>query len=110
VEGHPDGLIKYDGHTNLIDIKTVPRTAYLPVPPRLPNKVFFQLQAYLHFTEYVHAHAIYIARDTGICRVIGVTRNDGFGLKIERRINRILDAVDSGTPPRCTCHRCNRKS
>ena len=59
VQGHPDGEINGE----LLEIKTVEVSNFLPIPPRLPNRVFYQVQAYMHYLGYKRCHVVYISRD-----------------------------------------------
>jgi hypothetical protein len=102
VQGHPDGEVGGD----LLEIKTVPMESYIPEYTRLPVRVFYQVQAYLAFTSYQHAHVVYLARDTGAIRVIGLTRSAEMGFKIEQKIFRLVEAVRANSRPDCTCNRC----
>ncbi len=104
VQGHPDGEVGGD----LLEIKTIERVVWLPElpPPRLPNRVFYQVQAYLLYTGYTRAHVVYLARDTGEIRVVGVTRSESIGFKITERIDRVVGAVQTRQRPECSCGHC----
>lgn len=102
VQGHPDGEAAGD----LLEIKTIERDEWIPEPHHLPNRIFFQIQAYMHFGGYQRAHVIYLARDTGALRVIGATHSPEFGLRIEAKISRLVTAVRQVQRPACSCGHC----
>jgi hypothetical protein len=102
VQGHPDGEVEGD----LLEIKTIECAKWLPEPPRLPNRVFFQVQAYMHFAGYQRAHVLYLARDTGEMRVIGVSHSDTVAEKINAKLDRLVAAVKTGQRPACSCGYC----
>lgn len=102
VQGHPDGEVDGD----LLEIKTIESAKWLPEPSRLPNRVFFQVQAYMHYAGYGRAHVLYLARDTGEMRVIGVSHNDNIAEKINAKIARLVSAVKTGQRPACSCGYC----
>jgi len=103
VLGHPDGKIDDD---DLIEIKTVERETWFPEVPHLPNKVFYQVQAYMYYGGYRRAHVIYLARDTGALRVIGVTQSTPIAQRIEDKLARLVEAVHLVQRPACSCGKC----
>lgn len=102
VQGHTDGFVNGD----LLEIKTIEREEWIPVPGRLPNKVFYQVQAYLHYLTIDRVHVVYLARDTGAVRVIGISYKPMFGKRIEEKLDRIVAAVRNNICPACTCGKC----
>lgn len=105
VQGHTDGFIGAD----LLEIKTIQKEEQFPDPGHLPNKHFWQVQAYLHYTGIQRAHILYVARDTGAYRVIGVARHEAVGCKITEKVERLVRAVRLLQRPACTCGYCDRK-
>ena len=102
VQGHTDGFIAGD----LLEIKTVEREEWLPVDRRLPNRVFYQVQAYLHYLDIRHAHVMYLARDTGAIYTIGVTYSPSIGRRIDQKVERLVAAVRNLERPACSCGHC----
>jgi hypothetical protein len=102
VQGHTDGCVGAD----LLEIKTVPRQEYIPSNRQLPEKVYWQVQAYLHYTQRRYAHIIYLARDSGLVQALGVRRHEETGRKIELKLERIVAAVRECQAPACTCGHC----
>lgn len=102
VQGHPDGEVCGD----LLEIKTVEREDWLPGIGRLPTGVYWQVQAYLHYAGYRFGHVVYIARDTGSIKVIGVRKNPDVCRQIDIKVTRLVAAVKSLQRPDCTCGRC----
>lgn len=110
VKGHTDGFIALprDG-LDLLEIKTLEQEAWIPRPPRLPNRIFFQVQAYLHYLELRHAHVVYLARDTGAIRVIGATHNPTIARRIDHKIASLVHAVRNYEVPDCSCGKCENR-
>lgn len=102
VQGHPDGEIAGE----LLEIKTIESADHLPIPPRLPNRAFYQVQSYMHYGHYDRVHVLYIARDTGHIRVIGSIYSSNIGKRIEAKIARLVQAVQTSIRPPCECRRC----
>lgn len=108
IQGHTDGAIRYDGATDLIEIKSISSAEFMPDYRNVPQRHFHQVQAYMHFLNYEYGHIVYYARDNGELRVIGVHRNAGFGQRIADRVDLLAEAILSKTPPACSCGRCDR--
>lgn len=102
VRGHPDGMVGGD----LLEIKSIEREQWFPEPRRLPNRAFYQVQAYLHFLKLRYGHVVYVARDTGAIRVIGCTHSIEIGRRIEARLDLLVNAVRQHARPDCSCGRC----
>lgn len=103
VQGHTDGVL---AGADLLEIKTIPLEQWLPKDGRLPHRVFWQVQAYLHFTQRRYAHVVYLARDSGYAQVYGTRVSDRMGQKITEKLERLVEAVQEGRRPDCTCGRC----
>jgi hypothetical protein len=103
VQGHTDGVIRPDA---LLEIKTVAREEWLPKDFRLPGRVFWQVQAYLHFTERRLAQVVYVARDTGMVQVTGIRVNPSIGREVEEKVGRLVTAVLGWERPGCSCGKC----
>jgi len=102
VRGHPDGYVGGD----LLEIKTIEMERWFPEVGRVPNRVFYQTQSYLHYTGVRYAHVVYLARDTGAIKVLGITRNERVGQMIEGRLERLVEAVTNHRRPACSCGHC----
>lgn len=101
VQGHTDGWIKDD----LLEIKNVEKEEWFPTQ-HLPFRVFYQVQAYLHFTKVRFAQVLYLARDTGAVQMYGLRRNDRSGAEIEEKLERLVKAVTNMERPECSCGKC----
>jgi hypothetical protein len=101
VQGHTDGRIIDD----LLEIKTIEKEEWFP-QHHLPVRVFFQVQAYLHYLNTNFAQVIYLARDTGAVQVYSLRRDTRRGEEIARKLDRLVDAVTTMKRPECTCGRC----
>jgi hypothetical protein len=102
VQGHPDGFIGNE----LLEIKTLPREEWLPKDHILPKRIWFQVQAYLHYTDRGFAQVVYLARDTGIVSVVAVKRKVEIGETVAAKVERLAHAVRALERPGCTCGRC----
>ena len=101
VQGHTDGWIKDD----LLEIKTVEREEWFP-QHHLPVRVFFQVQAYLHYLNIQFAQVIYLARDNGAVQVYKERHDIRRGDEIARKVERLMSAVTTMQRPECSCGRC----
>lgn len=106
VQGHTDGLIE---GREVLEIKTVGRAAHLP-NQKLPSRVYWQVQAYMHYLRRPYTHVIYLARESGEIRAIGIRYHESTGRRIEEKIGRLVDAVLTYSAPACTCGRCAASS
>ncbi len=105
VRGHPDGIIDGD----LLEIKTVAEEDHFPREGKLPRRVYWQVQAYLHFSKLRHAQIIYLARANGALKVIPIHYNPSLALDIVNKIDMLVEAVRSYKRPDCVCGRCEVK-
>jgi hypothetical protein len=103
VQGHTDGVI---GRQDLLEIKTLAQERWIPEGRKLPGRVFWQVQAYLHYTGRKYGHIVYLARDTGLIYTTGVSYSEGVGRKIEEKVGRLVEAAMAYSRPACTCGRC----
>jgi len=103
VQGHTDGLIE---GRDILEIKTVPLEAHIPDRGKLPNRVFYQVQAYLHFLKREWCHVVYVARDTGMVYVAGIGYKPDHGSHLADKVRRMATAVLDGVRPACVCGRC----
>lgn len=116
VQGHTDG--SFDG--SLVEIKSVALDEWLPgfdtpnknhsatqpAGTRLPRKTYWQVQAYLRYTRFAKAKAIYLSRESGLLKVFDVDRNNALGSEIHQKITGLVHAVRGRIPPGCECGRC----
>ena len=86
----------------------MPVEGHIPQHGRLPSKVYWQVQAYLRFTERRYAHIIYLARDTGLTQVLGQRCHEDSGAKVAQKLERVVRAVQECERPACTCGKCGR--
>lgn len=103
VQGHTDGVI---ARTDVLEIKTLPREQWFPDQSRLPHRLYWQVQAYMHYLKRLQALVIYLARDTGGVKVISTRYSPSIGEQIEARVERLVVAVRTGKRPDCSCGRC----
>lgn len=103
VQGHTDGVI---ARTDVLEIKTLPREEWIPSQGKLPGRLYWQVQAYMHYLERALTQVVYLARDTGAIKVISVRYSPQTGQRIHERVERLVGAVRNGERPACTCGRC----
>lgn len=101
VQGHTDGSLE----GKLIEIKSVGRESYLP-DGRLPDRVWWQVQAYLRYTHYTSAWVIYLARETGRLKVFDVPEDRNMGKRIHNRVHALVRAIENRIEPVCECGKC----
>lgn len=107
---------RYRGHTDgetwegdLVEIKSTVQPALdrIVMDSRLPSAHFSQVQTYMRHGGYERALVVYVARDTGALHVEHIRFIPSTADRLDEKAKRILAAVDAGTPPACTCGRCN---
>jgi hypothetical protein len=101
VQGHTDGRVGAD----LLEIKTIEREQWFP-EHHLPFRIFYQVQAYLHYLQLGWAQVLYLARDTGVVRVYGLRWDNRKGEEIAQKLDRLVTAVTNMVRPECSCGRC----
>ncbi len=101
VQGNPDGRILED----LLEIKTIPLSEHIP-RDRLPARVYWQCQAYMKYGSYPATLVIYLARETGCFKVFDICPNAMRMEIIDRKVQRLIQAVKTKTEPACECGRC----
>ncbi|RPI64503.1 MAG: hypothetical protein EHM48_00700 [Planctomycetaceae bacterium] len=102
VQGHTDGRI---GEA-VLEIETIALERWLPQEGRLPNRIFMQVQAYMHYLKRDFCHVLYLARDTGIVQVNGIRRRPELGDVIEAKVSRLAVAVLEYQRLPCSCGKC----
>lgn len=105
VQGHTDGRI---GEA-VLEIKTVSYDGHFP-QSRLPERVYWQVQAYLHYLQRREAVVLYMARANGEFRCYPVRSNYRIGLLIEEKVKRVVRAVLNCERPMCTCGHCEAEA
>lgn len=105
VRGHPDGIIGRD----LLEIKTVAEEQHFPTEMHLPRRVYWQVQAYLHYTGLKVAQVVYLARANGAICVITSRYNPSLGALIVEKIEDLVVAVKEYRRPACSCGKCEVK-
>ncbi len=116
--GHVDCVLDSSG---IAEIKSVSWRKFQRIrewnrPDHLHMK---QVQSYLHHgipgAVWDRAFIIYLARDVPFPEwrgfpiwVFGVPYNEALARMLDVKAQRILAAVDAGTPPECECGRCRR--
>ena len=103
VVGHIDGEVDGD----LLEVKSCTRPAFDNVRWRgAKRRHEEQVQLYLRYGDYARGLIVYKCRDTGEIWVVEILRDDEVGRMLEERAKAILNAVDRGVAPGCTCGRC----
>lgn len=103
LRGHID--CELDG--DLVEIKSVDSDRFNSVVDR---GAFFdhmdQCQMYMRYGGYEEALIVYKNRETGELYIYAMHRSEEIGERLERKARAVLEAVDAGEPPECTCGRC----
>lgn len=103
VRGHTDGGIL----GALLEIKTVPMEEHIPASaPKIPFKVKYQSQAYMHYGSYDMTLVLYYARASGAFRIFELLKDRSFGHVIDEKVSRLVEAVTNQKQPACECGRC----
>jgi hypothetical protein len=101
VQGHTDGKVGDD----LLEIKSLPREEYFP-EHHLAPRIFWQVQAYMHYLDIAWCQVVYIARDTGCVRVYPIRYHERRGEEVAMKVDRLVIAVGLVERPKCSCGRC----
>lgn len=96
VQGHTDGVIE---RSDILEIKTVPLESHLPENGRVSSKIYWQVQAYMHYLKRTWTHVLYLARESGMVRVVGVEYKPEIGARIEAKLSQVVAAVMEGALP-----------
>ena len=107
VQGHVDAMTR-DG--DLVEIKTVALEDH--IPERLPRRVYWQVQAYMHYLKCKRqdcrwTHVVYLARQSGLVKVIPVRYSPEMGARVEAKVKRLVVAVRDVARPECECGKCS---
>lgn len=88
VKGHPDFMFdEFPG-----DCKTVQIDEHLPVG-RVPRKVFYQMQGYMHYLKKAKALVIYESRGSGKIVDFWLNANREIGLEIDAKFSAVVEAI-----------------
>lgn len=102
VLGHTDGFVGAD----LLEVKILEQEAWIPEPHHLPNRTFVELQSYMHYIGLSYAQVVYLARDTGAIKAVGVGYNLSAGDRVASKVQRLAAAARNYQRPDCSCGRC----
>lgn len=103
VQGHTDGRVNGD----LLEIKTIEREQWFP-EHHLPPRIYYQVQAYLHYQKLPFAQVLYLARDSGAVRVYGLRTDERKGVEIASKVATLVTMVQALQRPECTCGKCGK--
>jgi hypothetical protein len=101
VQGNTDGRIGED----ILEIKTVSYEAHFP-DGKLPRRVWWQTQAYMHYLRRRETIILYLSRADGKLRVYPVRYSDDYGERIEEKVEKVVQAVRELVRPDCACGEC----
>jgi hypothetical protein len=103
--GHIDGYLPQANL--LLEVKSVSPIRFDQVRREpFPSHVA-QVQAYLHYSGFRRALIVYKNRNNGDLWTHIVHEDYQTGAMLEEKARRILARIDAGTPPPCTCGRCD---
>lgn len=101
-KGHIDGEIEGE----LLEIKSVSERRFEEVRNRPDGRHLDQCQMYMLFGGYEKGMIVYKCRENGLMWVVPVTRKEDVGERLVRKARMVLEAVDVGEAPECSCGRC----
>lgn len=103
--GHTDGETM-DG--DLVEIKSVSQEQFeRVVAERKPMPAHFaQCQLYLRYGHYAHGLVVYVSTETYEHYVLDIWPASRIQDELIAKARMILDAIDGGPQPECTCGRC----
>lgn len=101
--GHIDGEIDDE----LLEIKSVNDNRFEQVKQNGAfDEHLKQVQMYMRYGNYLSAIIVYKNRESGEIWLVNVAYCKEIADMLEAKAWAILAAVDSKTPPECTCNRC----
>lgn len=89
IKGHPD--FGFEGYP--ADCKSVPLDEHFPSNGKLPRKVYWQMQAYMRFSETQKALVIYESRETGSIRHYWIRENASIQRQIYSKLKFVVDEL-----------------
>ena len=89
IQGHPD--FSFEGYPG--DCKTVPLDEHFPREGKLPRKVYWQMQAYMRFSEKEKGLVIYESRETGAIRHYWIRANESVQRQIYSKLKYVVDEL-----------------
>jgi hypothetical protein len=103
--GHTDGE---DIYHDLIEIKSVSRNKFERVlaDGRAFREHYDQVQMYMRYGVYHHAHIIYVCREDLRVKAIGISCNNSRADELVLKAKIVLDAIETGNAPKCQCGKC----
>jgi len=105
VQGHTDGSLVTPAERVVLEIKTISYDAHFP-SGRLPERVYWQVQAYMHYLQRREALVLYMARASGEVRAYPVRYNGRVGTVIDAKVSRLVEAIQHVERPECSCGEC----
>lgn len=110
VQGHTDGsLLVPPAERVVLEIKTVSYDAHFP-GARVPERVYWQVQAYMHYLQRREALVLYMARASGEVRAYPLRYNVRLGMVIDAKVRRLVSSVQKMEKPACSCGECGSNS
>jgi hypothetical protein len=105
LRGHVDAVTKSN---ELVEVKSVSVRKFetIRIGQRAMRDHYIQCQLYMRYGGFGSAFIIYRCRETYEHLVIPIKYNEHIAEQNEEAAKRILAAIDSQTPPSCTCGRC----
>lgn len=106
LRGHVDGWCADDGRP--IEVTSMGGAQFMEFmhERRLPVPKYWQVQAYLRYSDQPSALAVVVSRDSHRRFFLDVLRDDRFGEGLEALARTMLDAITRQVPPGCTCGTC----
>ena len=91
VKGHPDAFL----FETPLDCKSVLMDDWIPKDRTLPNRIFWQMQSYMLYTNSRLSIVIFESRENGIIKVIPVYESKAIQDKIQQKLKKVVEAIQS---------------
>lgn len=105
VQGHTDGET-VDGQ--LIEIKSKRKDKFDEIlyTGKLPIRDYHQVQCYMQYGGYTQAKVFVLCPETFDSHILTIHRNDTVIKRIVKKLELLVNAVNTGTIPDCECGKC----
>jgi hypothetical protein len=88
VKGHPDCWL--DAYP--VDVKSFARDEYMPVD-RVNKRIYWQMQAYLLYSNSAKGFYVCESRESGLIKVIGANPNPVIQKMIDEKIQQVIEMI-----------------
>lgn len=93
VKGHPDAFL----FGIPLDCKSVLMDDWIPKDRTLPNRIFWQMQSYMLYTNTSLSFVVFESRENGLIKVIPVCETKAIQDKIQEKLLKVVESIKSIT-------------